>query len=206
LSISAAIAALSGRSVILVIDTSSTMAVIATIDENGRMSEMSRSSRDPELMADLRRIARLNTVTMVAVATGPGSFTGLRKGVSFGLGLAMGLRVPIFPLPTLALQAARSDQPVTAVSEAGRGRFYYLVPGGKVALGEAADIPTSHQLVGLVTTSSEASLEKAGHRFKPKSALRPFAEAAAELLKTAREVPYGSLKLEYMQSFAAPPK
>jgi hypothetical protein len=27
--------------------------------------------------------------------------------------------------------------------------------------------------------------------------------AAAELLKTAREVPYGSLKLEYMQSFAA---
>jgi tRNA threonylcarbamoyl adenosine modification protein YeaZ len=189
--------------VILVIDTSSNVAVVGTI-EDGRMSEMSRSSRDPELIADLRRIARLKPITKVAVVTGPGSFTGLRKGVSFGLGLAMGLRIPIVPLGTLEVQAARSDEPVIAISEAGRGRFYYLVPGGKVALGEPADIPTSHQLVGMVSPSAEASLQKAGHRLNPKSGLRPLVGAAAELLKTAREVPYGSLKLEYMQSFAAP--
>ena len=179
------------------------MAVVATIEENGRMSELSRSSRDPELIADLRRIVRLNTVTKVAVATGPGSFTGLRKGVSFGLGLAMGLRIPIVPLPTLELQSARSDQPVTAVSEAGRGRFYYLVPGAEIALGEPGDIPTSHQLVGIVSPSAEASLEMAGHRLHPKSGHRSFVQAAAELLKTAREVPYDSLKLEYMQTFSA---
>jgi tRNA threonylcarbamoyl adenosine modification protein YeaZ len=189
--------------VILVIDTSSTMAVAATIDEKGLMSETSRPSRDPEFMADLRRLVHLNTITRVAVATGPGSFTGLRKGVSFGLGLAMGLRIPIVPLRTLELQAARSDQPVTAISEAGRGRFYYLVPGGEVALGEPAEIPTAHQLVGIVPPAAEAFLEKAGHRFKPESELRHFAEAAAELLKTAREVPYDSLKLEYMQTFSA---
>jgi tRNA threonylcarbamoyl adenosine modification protein YeaZ len=192
--------------VILVIDTSSTMAVAATIDENGRMSEISRPSRDPAFIADLHRFARLNMITKVAVATGPGSFTGLRKGVSFGLGLAMGLRVPIVPLRTLELQAARSDQPVTAISEAGRGRFYYLVPGGQVALGGPDDIPTGHQLVGLVSPGAEASLEKAGHHFNPKSGLRPLVAAAAELLKTAREVPYGSLKLEYMQTFTAPAK
>jgi len=182
------------------------MAALATIEENGRMSETLTSSRDPELVAQLRRIAQGNVITKVAVATGPGSFTGLRKGVSFGLGLAMGLRIPIVPLRTLELQAARSDQPVTAVSEAGRGRFYYLVPGGEVALGEPADIPTSHHLVGMVSPSAEASLQKAGHRFSPKSRLRPFAGAAAQLLKTAREVPYSSLKLEYMQSFGAPAK
>jgi tRNA threonylcarbamoyl adenosine modification protein YeaZ len=182
------------------------MAVVATIEENGRVSETLRSSRDPELVAHLRRIARLQTITRVAVATGPGSFTGLRKGVSFGLGLAMGLRIPIVPLPTLELQAARSDQPVTAVSEAGRGRYYYLVPGGEVALGEPADIPTTHQLVGMALPGAEASLQKAGHSFKPESELRPFVEAAAQLLKTAREVPYSSLKLDYMQSFAAPAK
>jgi tRNA A37 threonylcarbamoyladenosine modification protein TsaB len=192
--------------VILVIDTSSTMAMVATIDEDGRMSETSRPSRDPALIGDLRSIARLNTITKVAVATGPGSFTGLRKGVSFGLGLAIGLRIPIVPLRTLELQAARSDQPVTAISEAGRGRFYYLVPGGEVALGEPADIPSGHQLVGIVSPGAEAALEEAGHRFNPKSGLRPVGVAAAELLKTAREVPYGSLKLEYMQSFAAPAK
>jgi tRNA threonylcarbamoyl adenosine modification protein YeaZ len=189
--------------VILVIDTSSTVAAIATIDETGRLHETFRSARDPGFMAQLRAIAGSKTVTKVAVATGPGSFTGLRAGVSFGLGLAMGLKIPIVPLPTLELQAARSSEPVTAISEAGRGRFYYLVPGGELALGEPADIPTSHGLVGRFLASSEASLHKAGHRFKPESELRPFVEAAAQLLKTAREVPYDSLKLEYMQSFSA---
>jgi tRNA threonylcarbamoyl adenosine modification protein YeaZ len=189
--------------VILVIDTSATMAVVATIDDEAWTEEFI-PSRDPELIAYLRRTVRLETITRVGVATGPGSFTGLRKGVSFGLGLAMGLRIPIVPLPTLELQAARSDQPVTAISEAGRGRFYYLVPGGEPALGEPADIPTGHDLVGRVTAASESLLQKAGHRLKPESELRHFAEAAAGLLKTAREVPYSSLKLEYMQSFAAP--
>jgi tRNA threonylcarbamoyl adenosine modification protein YeaZ len=188
--------------VILVIDTSATMAVVATIYDEGWTEEFI-PSRDPELIAYLRRTAQLETITRVAVATGPGSFTGLRKGVSFGLGLAMGLRIPIVPLPTLELQAARSDQPVTAISEAGRGRFYYLVPGGEPALGEPADIPTGHDLVGRVTAASESLLQKAGHRLKPESELRHFAEAAAELLKTAREVPYHSLKLEYMQTFSA---
>ena len=151
-------------------------------------------------------MAHDNTITKVAVATGPGSFTGLRVGVSFGLGLAIGLRIPIVPLPTLELQTARSDEPVAAVSEAGRGRFYYLMPGQEVALGEPGDIPTSHQLVGRLSPAAEAALLAAGHRLKPESELRSFVEAAAQLLKTAREVPYGSLKLEYMQSFAAPAK
>jgi tRNA threonylcarbamoyl adenosine modification protein YeaZ len=190
--------------VILVIDTSSSMAVVATIGKE--TSQTFIPSRDPRLIAELRGIARAKTITRVAVATGPGSFTGLRVGVSFGLGLAMGLRIPIVPLPTLQLQAARSDEPVTAISEAGRGRFYYLVPGGELALGEPADIPTSHNLVGRVLPGAEAALQRAGHRFKPESELQPFVEAAAALLKTAREVPYDSLKLEYMQSFAAPAK
>jgi tRNA threonylcarbamoyladenosine biosynthesis protein TsaB len=193
--------------VILLIDTSSSIAALATIDPgSGGLSETLMPSRDPELIRELRRLAGANTLTKVAVATGPGSFTGLRVGVSFGLGLAIGLRIPIVPLSTLDLQAARSDGPVTAVSEAGRGRFYYLVPGGELALGDPAGIPTSQQLVGRLSLNAEAALLKGGHRFKPESELRRLVEAAALLLKTAREVPYGSLKLEYMQSFAVPAK
>jgi tRNA threonylcarbamoyl adenosine modification protein YeaZ len=179
------------------------MAAIGTIDGQ-RMSQTFIPSRDPALIEELSRLARSNKISRVAVAIGPGSFTGLRKGVSFGLGLAMGLKIPIVPLPTLQLQAARSDRPVTAISEAGRGRFYYLVPGEKVALGEPAEIPTSHGLVGSRSPSVEAALERAGHRFKPESELRSLVEAAASLLKTAREQPYDSLKLDYMQSFSAP--
>jgi tRNA threonylcarbamoyl adenosine modification protein YeaZ len=189
---------------IFVIDTSSAKSALAIIDDSGDVGEEATlPARSPELMGLMRAMASRHPLTGVAVATGPGSFTGLRMGVSFGLGLAMGLKIPIVPLPTLDLQAARSDEPVTAVSEAGRGRLYYQVPGRKPALGEAAEIPQTHGLVGFVSPSVEAALAKAGHRFKPESELRHLAGAAAALLKTAREVPYGSLKLEYMQSFAA---
>ncbi len=185
---------------ILVIDTSSpSSSVIATIDDR-RMSETFSTGRGLD-MEHLRRLAKM-PITKVAVASGPGSFTGLRVGVSFGLGLAMGLQVPIVPLPTLELQAARSDEPVTAVADAGRGRFYFLLPGGTVALGEPADIPKAHPLVGRVA-NREAQLLAAGYRFKPERELRRFVEAAARMLETAREVAYGSLEIEYMQSFSA---
>ena len=115
---------------ILVIDTSAATAAVALLEpEQDGASEVFTPTR-ADLMPTLRGIARTHQINKVAVATGPGSFTGLRAGVSFGLGLAKGLGVPIVPLPTLELQAARSDEPVTAVVEAGRGRFYYLAAGG----------------------------------------------------------------------------
>lgn len=188
---------------IFVIDTSSSIAALATIDhERKHRTQVFMESRGPELTARLRAIARDNTITRVAVATGPGSFTGLRVGVSFALGLAIGLRIPIVPLPTLELQAARSDEPVIAVSEAGRGRFYYLVPGGKPALDDPAAIPSSPGVVGRLSPAGEEALRASGHVLRSESSLRPFVEAAERVLETAREVPYGSLKLEYMQSFS----
>jgi tRNA A37 threonylcarbamoyladenosine modification protein TsaB len=191
--------------VILVIDTSSPgSSVVATIDE-GRLTSESYSSGRGLDVESLRDLARTGRITKVAVASGPGSFTGLRVGVSIGLGLAMGLRVPIVPLPTLELQAARSDEVVTAVADAGRGRFYFLVPGGRVGLGEPADIPTTYPVVGQVA-GREALMLAAGHRFKPENELRSLGEAAEILLETAREVPYRNLKIEYMQTLSAPKK
>jgi tRNA threonylcarbamoyladenosine biosynthesis protein TsaB len=187
--------------VIFVIDTSASTAAVAMIDAANGVREEVFAPKGPGLLPLLRRIARLHTITKVAVVTGPGSFTGLRVGVSFGLGLAMGLRIPIVPLPTLELQAARSDEPVTAIVEAGRGRFYYLVPGGDVALGAPVEIPTSHELVGRLEDRS--ALIAAGHRFRPEGRLLPFVKAAEKLLETAREVAYGSLEIKYMQTFSA---
>ena len=172
------------------------MAIVATIDGDD-ISEYSTPRLDREL---LRRIVRSGHVGKVAVASGPGSFTGLRVGASFGLGLAMGLGVPIVPLPTLDLQGARSDEPVTAVVDAGRGRYYYRVPGADTMLGEAVAIPATHPLVGNV--ADRRALVAAGHRFKPEEELRPFAEAARRLIETAPEVPYRSLQIEYMQTFS----
>jgi len=183
------------------------MSAVAILDASGKvLDETYLPARSPDLVDRMRAMASHHKLHMVAVATGPGSFAGLRTGVSFGLGLAMGLRIPIVPLPTLELQAARSNPPAIAVSEAGRGRLYYLVPGGRPALGEPGEIPNTYPLVGLVSPATESALKEAGHRLIPEAELKGVSEAAAWLLKSAREVPYGSLKLEYMQSFAAPAK
>jgi len=188
--------------VILVIDTSATRWAVAVIDQTGKGRTLIESSERPDLALVYEKI---ETPTKVAVATGPGSFTGLRVGVSFGVGLAMGLRIPILPLPSLDLQAARSDVPVTAVLEAGRGRVYYQLPGGSPQHGEPGDVPSSHSLVGNVAPKTREGLIAAGHHFRPESELRDFSEAAGIVLETAREVAYGSLEIKYMQSFSAKP-
>src|SRR5438445_13224459 len=124
---------------ILVIDTSSpSRSAVATIDGDDTNEFFARRF-DLEF---LRRLAAERRIGKVAVANGPGSFTGLRVGVSFGLGLAIGLHVPIVPLGSIDPQAARSEGPVAAVIEAGRGRYYHPAPGARPALGDPADIPT----------------------------------------------------------------
>jgi len=193
--------------VIFVVDTSSAVSALAILDGSGSVSEeVFLPARSPLLIDRMRALVAPHRLTRVAVATGPGSFTGLRVGVSFGLGLAMGLRIPIVPLRTLELQAARSDTPVIAISEAGRGRLYYLAPGGSPALGEPNEIPKTHRLVGFVSAATESALEDAGHLFAPEHELGSFGAAAGRLLESAHDVAYGSLKLEYMQSFSVRPK
>ncbi|HZQ50427.1 MAG TPA: tRNA (adenosine(37)-N6)-threonylcarbamoyltransferase complex dimerization subunit type 1 TsaB [Candidatus Dormibacteraeota bacterium] len=190
---------------ILAIDTSSACSAVALVKPGGGVAHEELAASGPafDLPSRYRALMGGAALTGVAVATGPGSFTGLRVGVSFGLGLAIGLRIPIYPLPTLRLQAARSDAPVLAVSEAGRGRVYHLAPGGATALGEASELPREWPAVGWLRDSTRAALEAGGIRFAGEDDLRTFGEAAAILLETAREVTYGSVEIEYMQSFRA---
>jgi tRNA A37 threonylcarbamoyladenosine modification protein TsaB len=192
--------------VILVIDTSSAVSALALLDPSRKVAREATypSGRTFDLPARFRDLAGNVALTGVAVATGPGSFTGLRVGVSFGLGLAMGLRIPILQLQSLGLQAARSDEAVLGVTEAGRGRVYFLVPGEKPGLAEPDALPKHLPAVGWLRPSTEEALSSAGLRFKPDAELRSFGVAASTLIGSASEVPYGSLSLEYMQSFSAP--
>src|SRR5439155_22174692 len=105
---------------ILVIDTSSFRSAVGIV-ESGRGRILEETSQRPDLARLYRDELADKHLTKVAVATGPGSFTGLRVGVPFSLGLAIGLRIPIAPLPTLDLQAARSDAAAIAASGAGPG-------------------------------------------------------------------------------------
>lgn len=63
----------------------------------------------------------------VAVTTGPGSFTGLRIGLSAAKGLCMGLGIPLIPIGTLEALAARLPYcrlPVCTLLDARRGEVY----------------------------------------------------------------------------------
>ena len=189
---------------IFVIDTTSARSAIALLRPGGKVvaEEIDASGPGFDLPARFRSMAGEQTLTKVAVAVGPGSFTGLRVGVSFGLGLAMGLRVPITPLQSLELQAARSIEPVVAVTEAGRGRVYFLAPGSEPGLSEPGELPRDWLVAGWLRPATEAALVAAGLSFKPDSELRSFGAAASQRLESASEVPYGSLKVEYMQAFS----
>ena len=62
----------------------------------------------------------------VAVDQGPGSFTGVRVGITTAKTLAWSLDIPVVGIDSLAVlaHAASSPGPVVALRDAGRGRVY----------------------------------------------------------------------------------
>jgi tRNA threonylcarbamoyl adenosine modification protein YeaZ len=179
----------------LAIDTSSARSGIALIDGELVVAEVVKASgRDFDVVAEVAKLvpepAVINTIL---IALGPGSFTGLRQGIAFGVGLAMGLGVPLLGIGTLELAAARAREPAVAVSDAGRGRVYYQAPDGSRGAAEVAAVTRRWPAVGWLRGDSLPVL--------PESDLRTFGEAVVASLGMAREVGYGTVKPEYMMQF-----
>jgi tRNA threonylcarbamoyladenosine biosynthesis protein TsaB len=99
----------------------------------------------------------------VGVALGPGSFTGLRIGLSAAKGLALGQNLPIAGVPSLEILVASSlayARPMIAMLKVGRGRFAWPASAIPVQLGQitrntvddiktiAASIASPHYVVG----------------------------------------------------------
>jgi tRNA threonylcarbamoyladenosine biosynthesis protein TsaB len=80
----------------------------------------------PEIAALLEsRQATLSDVEAIVVVNGPGSFTGIRVGLSTAKGLAEGAGIPLIAVSRLALLATASLLPhVLAAVDAGRGEYY----------------------------------------------------------------------------------
>jgi tRNA threonylcarbamoyl adenosine modification protein YeaZ len=64
-------------------------------------------------------------LTRIAVTTGPGSFTGLRIGLSAARGLGLALEIPVIGVPSLlALSLAAQCDPIAVLLDAHRGEAY----------------------------------------------------------------------------------
>lgn len=62
----------------------------------------------------------------IAVTTGPGSFTGLRIGLSAARGLGVARKLPVLGIPSLlAISLAASAGPVAVLLDARRGEAYF---------------------------------------------------------------------------------
>lgn len=121
---------------LLAIDTATRMAGLALYDEKrsrilGEETWHSVNNHTVELMPRLARLLEQQGVqpaelTGIAVSQGPGSFTGLRIGLSVAKGLALAAALPLAGIPTLDVVAQphqAQSLPICALIRAGRGRF-----------------------------------------------------------------------------------
>ncbi len=119
---------------LLAVDTSTKWVGLALYDGIAVISEHIWQTRDHhtiELAGAVNHLLEQTGVnptilSVVAVATGPGSFTSLRIGFALAKGMALTLNVPLIGIPSLdSLVAAipPGDYPLIAVLQAGRGRL-----------------------------------------------------------------------------------
>jgi len=117
---------------LLAIDTSTDSAGLALVQDGRTLAEATwrcGQNHSVELLPRLTQLlqearAELQSVSCILVAKGPGSFNGLRVGLSTAKGLAFSLGIPIIGISSLALEAvqhARTDLPIGPIFNAGRG-------------------------------------------------------------------------------------
>jgi len=93
---------------ILAIETSGTLCSVALcLDEKNfiELNFLQKHIHSQKLIGMIDTVLKtsdveLNQIKSIAVSMGPGSFTGLRIGLSAAKGIALGAELPIIPVPT----------------------------------------------------------------------------------------------------------
>ena len=119
---------------LLALDTSTHIVGLALFDGVQILSEMMWQTKDYHTVELAPSVAnmlahsgvKVSGLTALAVAIGPGSFTGLRFGLALAKGMALANRLPLVGVPSLDILAAAQplrQGPMVAILRAGRGRL-----------------------------------------------------------------------------------
>ena len=120
---------------ILALDSSGLTASVAVVEDEITIAEYTvnyKKTHSQTLLPMLDEISKMTeldlaTVDAIALAAGPGSFTGLRIGSATAKGLAQALQKPIVPVPTvdgLAGNLFGTDKLVCPLMDARRNQTY----------------------------------------------------------------------------------
>ena len=95
---------------ILGIDTSTNNCSVGVVTNGnivGRNAQIGRSMASEQLISLiddlLKKSIPMSEIDAIAVSIGPGSYTGLRIGLSTAKGLAFSRKLPVLPVPTMAV-------------------------------------------------------------------------------------------------------
>ena len=152
---------------VLLIDTCGAAGSVAIADTDYKPMKIVSAtlpgrSASERLVAEVRGLAAKSGIALrdlgaIAVVHGPGSFTGVRVGLSAAKGLCEALGVPLVAISRLAVVAAMAEKPlgerVWAVLDAGRGEFYCGEYVDRVCVREA--LLSREELTAMVGGSAE---------------------------------------------------
>lgn len=120
---------------ILAVDTSTMAGGVAILDADHLLCDLqvvARTSHAPPLLALIHQAVSiasipLESIDLLAVSRGPGSFTGLRIGIATLTGLGYALRRPVVGVDTLeavAMKVPFARYPVCSLLDARKGEVY----------------------------------------------------------------------------------
>lgn len=123
---------------ILGIDTSTNNCSVGLVTDGkiiGQNSRIGRSMASEQLIelidGLLSKTVPITEIDAIAVSIGPGSYTGLRIGLSTAKGLAFNRKLPVLPVPTMAVleSAARRtvDSDMVLLIKSHRDLAYYVL-------------------------------------------------------------------------------
>lgn len=204
----------------LAIDTSGIEQALSLLDGSRPVARVDwvRSRDDPPVLVRLQALMREggadpDDLEAVAAGRGPGSFTGLRVGLSLAAGIAYARHLPLYLLDSLPILARRSrpEAATVALRDAGHGEVYAWRKGEEIRRLSVAELPSWLPPNGRIMVEPAGALQSWSPVHSslevPLDERAPASEALAsyaiEIFEFAKPVRYDEVQALYVQPAAA---